>query len=348
MFIKKYNNLFQIKKYWIELTSSNNKILPFQEYDIIKRTFINYYPYLISHRQIPVFYVFFEDNKAVLIAPFVKDLSGRLELFGNVNGNNYCDFVYKDDNIIKKCMKLLMSTVEFNNMNLYKIREGSNTFVGIEQFCKILQKTTNVKIDMGIDYVLYYNKLSHSVKQNLRTSYNRLKRDNHVYKLCVYYGSGLIVDAENKSVKSGKFEISNLFDELIYLYNKRHVEHYGIKSSWMRNWFIRHLNFATLNFIHSPIAMTLILYVDDEIAAFMSGYKSQANEFIVPRLSMLDKYKFYSPGMLLLNESIKFLIEHSSIRVLDLSQGNEQYKLRMGGCYHYTYNCEISKDGGNI
>lgn len=40
-------------------------------------------------------------------------------------------------------------------------------------------------------------------------------------------------------------------------------------------------------------------------------------------------------------ESIKYLQEHSAIRVLDLSRGDEKYKFEMGGIRHYNYRFEI-------
>lgn len=43
----------------------------------------------------------------------------------------------------------------------------------------------------------------------------------------------------------------------------------------------------------------------------------------------------------MIGESIKYLQEHSAIRGLDLSRGDERYKLEMGGVRHYNYKFEI-------
>ena len=69
----------------------------------------------------------------------------------------------------------------------------------------------------------------------------------------------------------------------------------------------------------------------------MSGLKSKQKEFIVPRLSICDDFSFFSPGMILINEVIKFFIESNQIHCLDLSQGNEKYKYQMGGINHLTF-----------
>ena len=58
-------------------------------------------------------------------------------------------------------------------------------------------------------------------------------------------------------------------------------------------------------------------------------------------VSTFQDFAFYSPGMLLINEAIKFFIEETNIRNLDLSQGEEMYKYKMGGITHQTHNFEI-------
>ena len=47
------------------------------------------------------------------------------------------------------------------------------------------------------------------------------------------------------------------------------------------------------------------------------------------------------PGKLMIAESIKWLQAHTQIRGLDLSRGDERYKLEMGGVCHYNYRFEI-------
>ncbi len=70
----------------------------------------------------------------------------------------------------------------------------------------------------------------------------------------------------------------------------------------------------------------------ENVAAFMGGLTSQGEEnYIVPRLSINSKYRFYSPGMLLVNETARYMINKTSIRNLDLSLETETYKSKMGG-----------------
>lgn len=45
--------------------------------------------------------------------------------------------------------------------------------------------------------------------------------------------------------------------------------------------------------------------------------------------------------MLLVCESIKFLISNTSIRVLDLSLGSEKYKYSLGAKEHLSYSFDL-------
>ena len=79
------------------------------------------------------------------------------------------------------------------------------------------------------------------------------------------------------------------------------------------------------------------MFIDGNLAAFMSGFKNQERTtLIIPRLSINGDFLFYSPGLMLVNETIKFLYKQTSIRELDLSQGTEKYKFDMGGEIHTT------------
>ena len=57
---------------------------------------------------------------------------------------------------------------------------------------------------------------------------------------------------------------------------------------------------------------------------------------IIPRLSINDDFLKYSPGIVLINETAKKLAENKNIDNLDLSKGDEKYKLSMGGEVYYT------------
>ena len=78
--------------------------------------------------------------------------------------------------------------------------------------------------------------------------------------------------------------------------------------------------------------------IDGEVAAFMFGYINQRNHSLeIPKLAINEKFGFYSPGMLLVDNTVKYLANNTSIKNLDLCRGTEQYKLKMGGKIYPTY-----------
>lgn len=124
---------------------------------------------------------------------------------------------------------------------------------------------------------------------------------------------------------------------MLKLYYKRHEQRYNVQTSALKKWYLEHLNFVTVNLRQWKDAMSVMLFVDDELAAFMGGFISHGEgSYAVPRLSINEKFGFYSPGILLVNETARYMQENTPLRILDLSQGTESYKYKMGGTEHYT------------
>lgn len=128
--------------------------------------------------------------------------------------------------------------------------------------------------------------------------------------------------------------------DIINLYCSRHEQRYGLRTSFFKKWFLKNQNFATLFYRKASNAVTFYLRIDNRPAAFMSGLWCR-DRLIIPRLSINEDFRRYSPGMILACESIKYLISHTSIRILDLSQGEEKYKYNLGGKVHYSYKFKI-------
>ena len=71
-------------------------------------------------------------------------------------------------------------------------------------------------------------------------------------------------------------------------------------------------------------------------------YNEKHNVVYVPRLSCNIKYLRYDPGILMLNESIKILL-NEGIRIIDLTRGDEPYKFAMGGGDRQNYVIRVLK-----
>ena len=85
-----------------------------------------------------------------------------------------------------------------------------------------------------------------------------------------------------------------------------------------------------------------VLYIDNEIAAFMLGFQDRAHDSVVlPKLAIADGFDFYSPGLILINETAKKFIETRRCANIDLCEGDEKYKKVMGGEEYLTYKLKI-------
>lgn len=307
-----------IRKEWSRLYSLTPQVSPFLHpvaFDISVKYF---FPYYLRYSTYPLFAVVSRGGEIIAIVPLLK--SGKsAQLLGNVNGFNECGFVFKDERDIPDILNLLKE--HFTSVHFSRISDWS--IISTHKGTKFTEKP-NVAIHFGDDFDELFKSLSSSVRQNIRTAYNRLAKDEKTFSLDVYRGG-------DKDIP-----ISSIID----LYSKRHNQRYGLKISWLKNWFLKHLSFATRFYKHSPNALTFLLSINGQPAAFMSGL-FEHDRLIVPRLSIDNEFKRYSPGMILVCETIKYLISNTKIRVLDLSQGEEGYKYQLGGEKYLSYSFDV-------
>ena len=293
-----------------------------------------------------MFYLIKEDGIPKMIAPLCKKANGSYEIMGVKNGCEYCDFIYAAGAPVEFYVRELVSHLKCSIV-FSRIKEQSvlyQTFFEKENV-KEYGEDICINIILPNSYEDYYKGLSSSMRQNLRTAFNRLKRDGHSVSVKVINENGkcdiwnydemetiigTCVDYHKKL--QNKDVTNNDFEKMLSLYYQRHKERYGEHTSKLKMWYMKHLNFVTKSLQNIPSAMNVMLFIDNELAAFMGGLSSQGEkDYIVPRLSINANYSFYSPGMLLVNETARYMIENTSNRNLDLSLGTEGYKSKMGG-----------------
>lgn len=86
------------------------------------------------------------------------------------------------------------------------------------------------------------------------------------------------------------------------------------------------------------------MFINGNLAAFMSGVLDFSNRSaVIPRLSINNDFSKYSPGIVLINEMAKVIINDKSIDCLDLSKGDEKYKYQMGGKEYKSFDFDILK-----
>ena len=337
-----------LKDKWLRIQDNSN-ITPFQDYYFVRNLWLNYYPYCFSQKFIPVFFTLEDDGETKMIAPLCRTKTGY-KIFGTVNGCEYCDFIYDRGINIDYYLSLLLNHIK-GSISFDMVKEDSllyRYFIKLKNIQNDIS-VTNVHIKIPNSYNIYYKSLSSSSRQNLRTAYNRVNRDNHMVRLVGLVGKESVyecvlddikIDDEKKYLlrKISKRERNKLFKEMIDLYVKRHKEHYSVHTSYLKYLYLRTINYSTINLKTLNNACNYMVFIDNELAAFMSGFIDNQNKsLVIPRLSINSQFKFYSPGTILINEGIVFCKKILSVISLDLGRGGEQYKYVMGGETHLTH-----------
>lgn len=277
------------------------------------------------------FYLVSVENKIILIAPlFIR--KNEAVVAGTNEWFDFVDFFYSSDaseNEIEKAISFLITQMKNEGINRLHWNwmpndSLSHTIVGGASYRKSREKVVDNTTIPFNDYDSYKAALSKSTKQNLRTALNRLNRDNKKYE----FQSSLMSNISPK-----------LIEDCLNLYYSRQKTKYG--AGFLRKVTIKTLDFNT-RLLKRGEGVIAAFLIDGEVAGFMYGYINlQKHSLEIPKLAIDEKFGFYSPGMLLVDSTIKYLADNTQIKYLDLCRGTEQYKLRMGGEVYPTYNYTI-------
>lgn len=325
----------EIKEVWLNLENENTS--PYQVY-----SFLSGMPLSTSDKDIfrrrhfsQLNITIWDDLTCIMIIPIVIDSGGSIcnvKLRGYDNGAGLLGILYSadaryDDFMLgmNACITELKRKYDKVNFLLGRI-EDEKLCMWVEKYLEDINYTKKyqkcVAIDASEGYDDWISKLNKNMKQNIRTMYNRLRNDSIQYKIQFHVRQ--MIDGEE-------------YNAMQRLYSKRiveKIEHDGIKKYIGRilpkivyalkkhNGFIKSLN-NEKNSFHATILF------NNQIVAFMSGVVKNDARIVIPHLCYDTDFKRYSPGILLVCETIKFMAsEHFS--VLDLSCGAEQYKYTLG------------------
>ena len=135
----------------------------------------------------------------------------------------------------------------------------------------------------------------------------------------------------------------NTWQQLISLYLERLLGKY--KRIRFGNTFYRlYKTFLYKHTFHDTVSLRqlgnsfhAVLYNEGKPMAFMAGYVDhKCKRVVVPRLAIDFEYKFYSPGYVLIDQTMRHVAKETTIREIDLSRGTERYKTDMGGVVYHT------------
>lgn len=303
-----------------------NEVTPFLYFCYTRNIIWNTY----LKKAIPIFfYAQDEKGEILMIAPmklWVK--SKKLDTLGNIGYCDITDFLFAKEVNWEDKKRILDSFRNYIGHNFYlsRIHENSDLLLAFNGRLSHLgsHKCVDIFIEGNADD--HFLSLSKSVRQNIRTAYNRLKKNNLSYNYKIYFGGQNI----NKKVKK----------ETKKLYLKRQTSKYfGGKSMFnnIRSIFVKYLRHDNYSLYNNDNSVLSVLYIEGEPAAMFNGVLSKNQDrIVIPRLAINNDFKFYSPGYILIIESIKYIVTETKIRHLDLCRGTEQYKTDLGGSIYST------------
>ena len=275
------------------------------------------------------------DDKVLVLGFFYikKVLRKKILIFSHLmNFSDYYDFIYPEHfnadlfpGIIQKiAADFKVEEIQFNHLNpkskLLALLEKDNDYK--------MSKLECVAVHLKGDYETYLQTLSKSVRQNLRTARNRVTKKE------------LIFDYQLLT----KINIDQIdFDLLKKMYSERN-QHKNEESTYWKTKIIKFLDhgfaeekdmFDIPKIKETDFSLGL-LYLNSDLVAYFFGFREEGR-IEINRVVINDEFRFYSPGLLLLNEYIKSEIPNG-LKTFDLTLGDEKYKYDLGGETHFVYN----------
>lgn len=272
----------------------------------------------------------------VLIAPFwilkysiFPNFNQRgIYIIGRSGWPDYLNLIYKDFDA---------SAFEFLLLDLKKK-------YGIGLFCpqllkedtdlyKYLHKDSRIKADFDSicvelklqdNFEVYHKSLSKSVRQNIRTAYNRIEKDGKEIRF--------VFDDKNAdlnkcwSMRSARLVKKNYVPNIVQRFKIRILDLLSFKFPEYRPLFI------------DKKSHVMTAYVDNQLVAFFQYVIEPQNKRIVlMAVGTSIEYSKYSPGMLLMFRYIESQSYEKIYDFVDFTRGNESYKYQLGGTNHMLH-----------
>lgn len=314
------------------MEEQDNTLSPFLYFDYLKYVFqytarwsLMYSPTIICVES--------SNGKILMIAPIKKNIcNGKLKMLGDIQGCGATDFLFSpglSDEVARECITLFIKEAG-TKFKLRRIDENSliNSWITKYGVSKPSEHLC-VRLKFNDDADIYFKGLSSSVKQNLRTAYNRMKRDKVEFELQIWLPGSRI----EPSLKANTMQL--YLKRLLGKYKKHKVGNLFYKI--YKTIFYKYIKHDTFSLYEVNNSFHAALFTKGTLMCFMSGFTNhKKTKVVIPRLAIDDTYKFYSPGYMLICETMKRLATDTTIREIDLSRGIEKYKTDLGGELYHT------------
>lgn len=323
-----------LRRIWAMLYENNPYLFPYSslEYNEQVYAYTKIKPTTLFQRN--YFFVYYEDEQPIMVMPLFEK-KNKLYLFGeNISGAGNLDLVYTPsitDGQFFAAFAELKKQFPNKELRLYKINERSSLYGFLKRNESVLARDYSmkseedricIKVIFPDTFDEYFQNLGRNTKSNMHKAYNKVVK----------------TDADmHLEVVLGPMKDSQLLSALMKIYTKRDLERKHKTYNTLA--YIKHRYFSALTWAMENLDShyTFCLFLKGKPAAFMTGFLTNFKEIVFPIVAMNSEFFKYAPGKLMICESIKYLQKNTTVRGLDLSRGDERYKLEMGGTSHFNY-----------
>ena len=282
--------------------------------------------------------ILYKGNMAKIGGHFFSKNTGKRKgvffLTAATGQTDYSDLIYFSgelhNNEITYFIDEVLRYTEQKSFYIDRVKEDSplNIWAQSKALCSTA-KTVCAHVNINGEYEQYWKELSKSTRQNIRTAKNRLTKDGLKYEIVSF-------DCEHLDHKTSK--------ELMRIYEARkRIKNKGFSIRKLLLNILRSFRNKRYHLIEN--AMTRLtnvfcsyIVIDGKIAGYFFGLKAKNNYAVIMQVAFDEEMKKYSPGMILLSDSIENFYSSHTICQFDLATGDEQYKFNLGAKEHYTNN----------
>lgn len=278
------------------------------------------------------------DQECVLIAPllFIKKgyffLNKRgIYFLARNDWSDYVNFIYSDFNT--KAVDYLFEELKRKYGSFCCCLENLRTDTSLYSYCKGQKNIISdciakcVKLDLPKSAEDYMNMLSRGVKQNIRTAYNRLKKDGKYFEIKF---DDKDFDIKRCLMVRGQRSKMKMQREYSFLQLIKIKIIYGFLLYKLKSYY---------PFVSDANSHMMSLYEDGKLRAFFNYALDIHHRTIVVMAAGIDStFSRYSPGIVVMFEFIQNSIREGQYLTVDFTRGTEMYKYSLGGKEHLVSN----------
>ena len=290
-------------------------------------------------------YSVWDREELMMLAPLYRTRLGTWKIAGEHHNLDYQDFLYNPRVEIAKrrdAFNFLMSELAgrgVKEIEIGQLETESETWENTESY-KRRERAESKSVCICLNeksHEDYFSQLDKHARQNVRTAYNRLRRDKHIIEHRFFSVRGY---GEDLRSEIGRRVLSDCRDVYRIRQECRYDHYRGLKHRFV----LATCNYTTLS-VPGETGFVSAVLIDGKVGAFMEGYLNDRKGALeVPRLAIDDGFGWYSPGLVLVNETAKFLYANTHLRRIDLCRGTEKYKIDMGGEVYVTKRITFSTE----